>query len=95
MWRVTATPLMRRSNDTPRQDHHHYSKHFDLEATYRLSESSLISTTAQDSARHLLFVVSTPSHRTSGGISVGSTRRRPAEAGVASGGGHSKRSFRW
>jgi len=43
--------------DTPRQARRHYSKRFGIEATYRLSESSLISTTATDQARRLLFVV--------------------------------------
>jgi hypothetical protein len=43
--------------DTPRQARSHYSKRFGIEATYRLSESSLISTTTKDPARRLLFVV--------------------------------------
>jgi hypothetical protein len=43
--------------DTPRQARQHYSKRFGIEATYRLSESSLISTTSTDSTRRLLFVV--------------------------------------
>ena len=43
--------------DTPRQARHHYSKRFGIEATYRLSESSLISTTTKDPVRRLLFVV--------------------------------------
>ena len=43
--------------DTPRQAQSHYSKRFGIEATYRLSESSLISTTTKDPARRLLFVV--------------------------------------
>ena len=43
--------------DTPRQARRHYSKRFGIEATYRLSESSLISTTTKDPARRLLFVV--------------------------------------
>ena len=43
--------------DTPRQARKHYSKRFGIEATYRLSESSLISTTATDQTRRLLFVV--------------------------------------
>jgi hypothetical protein len=43
--------------DTPRQARQHYSKRFGIEATYRLSESSLISTTTQDATRRLLFVV--------------------------------------
>jgi hypothetical protein len=43
--------------DTLRQARRHYSKRFGIEATYRLSESSLISTTTQDATRRLLFVV--------------------------------------
>lgn len=43
--------------DTPRQARRHYSKRFGTEATYRLSESSLISTTVTDQMRRLLFVV--------------------------------------
>ena len=43
--------------DTPRQARAHYSKRFGIEATYRLSEASLISTTTQDATRRLLFVV--------------------------------------
>ncbi|QLH82078.1 ISH3 family transposase [Halosimplex pelagicum] len=35
----------------------HYSKRFGIEASYRLSEATLISTTTQDPARRLLFVV--------------------------------------
>jgi hypothetical protein len=43
--------------DTPRQAREHYSKRFGIESTYRLSESSLISTTSKDRVRRLLFVV--------------------------------------
>ena len=43
--------------DTPQQARRHYSKRFGIEATYRLSESSLISTTSKDPTRRLLFVV--------------------------------------
>ena len=43
--------------NTPRQTRRHYSKRLDIEATYRLSESSLISTTVNDQTRRLLFVV--------------------------------------
>ncbi|MBS3761501.1 MAG: ISH3 family transposase [Halodesulfurarchaeum sp.] len=43
--------------ETPRQARRHYSKRFGIEATYRLSESSLISTTTKDPARRFLFVV--------------------------------------
>jgi len=43
--------------DTPRQARYHYSKRFGIEATYRLSESTLISTTTTDPTRRLLFVV--------------------------------------
>ena len=43
--------------DTPQQARRHYSKRFGIEATYRLSESSLISTTVTDQMRRLLFVV--------------------------------------
>jgi hypothetical protein len=43
--------------DEPHQARSHYSKRFGIEATYRLSESSLISTTTQDPTRRLLFVV--------------------------------------
>ena len=43
--------------DTPRQARRHYSRRFGIEAMYRLSESSLISTTVTDQMRRLLFVV--------------------------------------
>ena len=43
--------------DSPRQARRHYSKRFGIEATYRLSESSLISTAVTDQMRRLLFVV--------------------------------------
>jgi len=43
--------------DTPRQARFHYSKRFGIEATYRLSESSLISTTTKYPPRRLLFVI--------------------------------------
>jgi hypothetical protein len=43
--------------DTPRQARKHYSKRFGIEATYRLSEASLVSTTTKDPVRRLLFVV--------------------------------------
>jgi IS4 transposase len=43
--------------DTTRQARHHYSKRFGIEATYRLSESSLISTTVTDQMRRLLLVM--------------------------------------
>jgi len=41
----------------PSQARSHYSKRFGIEASYRLSEATLISTTTQDPARRLLFVV--------------------------------------
>jgi len=41
----------------PSQAQSHYSKRFGIEASYRLSEATLISTTTQDPARRLLFVV--------------------------------------
>ncbi|WP_254532715.1 ISH3 family transposase [Natrinema gelatinilyticum] len=41
----------------PRQARSHYSKRFGIEASYRLTESTIISTTTQDPARRLLFVV--------------------------------------
>ena len=43
--------------DEPRQARFHYSKRFGIEASYRLSESTLISTSTQDPTRRLLFVV--------------------------------------
>ncbi|THE63125.1 ISH3 family transposase [Salinadaptatus halalkaliphilus] len=43
--------------DEPRQARSHYSKRFGIEASYRLSESTIISTTTQDPTRRLLFVV--------------------------------------
>ena len=43
--------------DTPRQAGKHYDERFGIEATYCLSEASLIATTTQDSTRRLLFVV--------------------------------------
>jgi len=43
--------------NTPQQARYHYSKRFGIEATYRLSESTLISTTTTDPTRRLLFVV--------------------------------------
>jgi hypothetical protein len=43
--------------DEPHQARYHYSKRFGIEATYRLSEASLISTSSRDPARRLLFVV--------------------------------------
>jgi hypothetical protein len=43
--------------NTPQQALYHYSKRFGIEATYRLSESTLISTTTTDPTRRLLFVV--------------------------------------
>ena len=43
--------------DTPRQARNHYAKRFGIESSHRLSEKTTISTTTQDSARRLLFVV--------------------------------------
>jgi len=43
--------------DEPRQARSHYNKRFGIEASYRLSESTIISTTTQDPMRRLLFVV--------------------------------------
>jgi len=43
--------------DTPSQTRRQYSKRFEMEATYRLSEPSLIPTTVTDQTRRLLFVV--------------------------------------
>lgn len=43
--------------DTPRQARQHYSERFGIEATYRFSESSLISTTTKDVFKRLLFVM--------------------------------------
>lgn len=43
--------------DTPWQARYHCSKRFGSEATYCLSEATVISTTSQDPVRQLLFVV--------------------------------------
>ena len=42
---------------TPRQARYHYDKRFGIEASYRLSEQSLISTTTRNPMVRLLFVV--------------------------------------
>ena len=43
--------------ETPRQARYHYDKRFGIEASYRLSEQSMISTTTRNPVVRLLFVV--------------------------------------
>jgi hypothetical protein len=43
--------------ETPRQARYHYAKRFGIEASYRLGEQATASTTTQDPAMRLLFVV--------------------------------------
>lgn len=43
--------------ETPREARYHYDKRFGIEASYRLSEQSLISTTTRDTGCRFLFVV--------------------------------------
>jgi len=76
--------------NTPQQARYLYAKRFCIGA-YRLSESTLISTTTGPT-RRMLFVVISLFYRTWGGSSTESTWRRPAGASVVSGGGRSKSS---
>jgi len=77
--------------DSPRDARYHYSKRFGIESSYRLFEQAIATTTTRDPTVRLLYVVvSLLLHRTSGGTFTTSMWRRPAEAGVASGGGRTR-----
>jgi len=78
--------------DSPRDARYHYSKRFGIESSYRLFEQAIATTTTRDPTVRLLYVVVSPSYRTSGGTFTTSMWRRPAEAGVASGGGRTRSS---
>jgi len=73
--------------DSPRDARYHYSKRFGIESSYRLFEQAIATTTTRDPTVRLLYVVVSLLYRTSGGTFTTSMWRRPAEAGVASGGG--------
>jgi len=73
--------------DSPRDARYHYSKRFGIESSYRLFEQAIATTTTRDPTVRLLYVVVSLPYRTSGGTFTTSMWRRPAEAGVASGGG--------
>ena len=81
--------------DTPRDARYHYAKRFGIEASYRLSEQSIATTSTQNPVVRLLYVVVSCCYRTSGGFYIGSTWRRPAVGGVASGNGRSRSSSTW
>jgi len=77
--------------DSPRDARYHYSKRFGIESSYRLFEQAIATTTTRDPTVRLLYVV-VSLYRTSGGTFTTSMWRRPAEAGVASGGGRTRSS---
>ena len=81
--------------DTPWQARKHYGKRFGIEATYRLSESSLISMTATDQTRRLLFVIISLLLQDVWRYLHWECVATPRQAGVASGSGHSRSSFVW
>ncbi len=60
--------------DTPREARYHYSKRFGFEASYRLSERTL-TTTTRDSVVRLLSVVVSPLIQKSTGVYVATPRR--------------------
>ncbi len=81
--------------DTPQKARRHYCQRFGIEATYRLSESSLISPTRPIRLGGCCSWLSVCLSRTSGSISTGNTWRHAAEVGIASGGGSLRSSFAW
>jgi len=78
--------------DSPRDARYHYSKRFGIESSHRLFEQAIATTTTRDPTVRLLYVVVSLLYRTSGGTFTTSMWRRPAEAGVASGGGRTRSS---
>ena len=81
--------------ETPRQARSHYRKRFGIESSYSLSERR------RSQRRHKIRCVgccssrSASCFRTPGGTCTGSTWRRPAAAGIASGSGCSRSSSTW
>jgi len=63
--------------DSPRDARYHYSKRFGIESSYRLFEQAIATTTTRDPTVRLLYVVVSPSYRTSGGTFTTSMWRRP------------------
>ena len=74
--------------ETPRQARYHYDKRFGIEASYRLSEQSIISTSTRNPPHGCCLWSSVSSSRTCGDTSTGSSS--PHHDGVvdSSGGGH-------
>jgi len=76
--------------DSPRDARYHYAKRFGIEASYRLSEQSIATTSTQNPVVRLLYVVVSLLLQNVWRYLHWGTWRRPAEAGVASGSGRSK-----
>jgi len=92
VWRVTATPLTRRSSthhgtlDTTTQ------KRFGIESSYRLFEQAIATTTTRDPTVRLLYVVVSLLLQNVWRYLHYEYVATPAEAGVASGGGRTRSS---
>ena len=81
--------------DTPRQARDHYAKRFGIEASYRLSEQSIATTTTQNPVIRFLYVVVSLLLQNVWRYLHWEYMASPAEAGVASGSGHSRSSSTW
>jgi len=78
--------------DSPRDARYHYAKRFGIEASYRLSEQSIATTSTQNPVVRLLYVVVKPAVTERLAVSALGYVATPAEAGVASGSGRSRSS---
>jgi len=79
--------------DSPRDARYHYSKRFGIESSYRLFEQAIATTTTRDPTVRLLYVVvSLLLQNVWRYLHYEYVATRPAEAGVASGGGRTRSS---
>jgi len=78
--------------DSPRDARYHYSKRFGIESSYRLFEQAIATTTTRDPTVRLLYVVVSLLLQNVWRYLHYEMWRRPAEAGVASGGGRTRSS---
>jgi len=81
--------------ETPRDARYHYSKRFGIESSYRLSEQAIATTTTRDATVRLLYVVVSLLLQNVWRYLHYEYVATPAEAGVASGGGHTRSSSTW
>jgi len=94
-WRVTATPLTRRSSTRHEMPETTTAKRFGIESSYRLAKQSLAFTSSQDAGLRLVMFVVSLLLQNSWRYLHWRYVAAPRRGGAASGDGRSRSSVRW